>query len=105
MAQSQRRGRQPAILGDRKMVRELGEAYTESCERCTKVASPAVQIWCCYWFEKARTALEIHWLGRCGTGFDTTPFAAGGAQSRKVLEAIVKTSRIYEAWSDEGLGE
>ena len=53
----------------------------------------------CYWFEKARTALEVDGLG--ATGLVATNSIRGGA-NRRVLDAISVTSWINEAWSDEG---
>lgn len=89
----------PPFLGDRKMIRELGEDYTFKLRKVYEGRVPGGADLVCYWFEKARTALEIHGLG--AAGLVSTNSIRGGA-NRKVLEAIVETSRIYEAWSDEG---
>jgi hypothetical protein len=88
----------PPFLGDRKMIRELGEDYTFKLRKVYEGRVPGGADLVCYWFEKARTALEKHGLG--AAGLVATNSIRGGA-NRKVLDAIVQTSRLYEAWSDE----
>ncbi len=89
----------PPFLGDRKMIRELGEDYTAKLRHCYDGRVPGGADLVCYWFEKARDALQSHGLG--AAGFVATNSIRGGA-NRKVLDAITHTSRIYEAWGDEG---
>ncbi len=52
----------------------------------------------CYWFEKARAALSNKAL--TAAGFVATNSIRGG-KNRAVLDAIVRDSRIFDAWSDE----
>ena len=87
----------PPFLGDRKMIREFGEHYTFALRNAYTDRVPGGADLVCYWFEKARTALEKHGLG--AAGLVATNSIRGGA-NRKVLDSIVRTSRIYEAWSD-----
>jgi hypothetical protein len=89
----------PPFLGDRKMIRELGEDYTFTLRKAYQGRVPGGADLVCYWFEKARKAIETNGLG--AAGLVSTNSIRGGA-NRKVLEAISETSRIYEAWSDEG---
>jgi hypothetical protein len=89
----------PPFLGDRKMIRELGEDYTFTLRKVYQGRVPGGADLVCYWFEKARKAIETNGLG--AAGLVSTNSIRGGA-NRKVLEAISETSRIYEAWSDEG---
>jgi hypothetical protein len=89
----------PPFLGDRKMIRELGEDYTFTLRRVYEGRVPGGADLVCYWFEKARTAIETNGLG--AAGLVATNSIRGGA-NRKVLDAICKSTRIYEAWSDEG---
>jgi hypothetical protein len=89
----------PPFLGDRKMIRELGEDYTFTLRKVYEGRVPGGADLVCYWFEKARAALEMQGLG--AAGLVATNSIRGGA-NRKVLEAISKSSRIYDAWSDEG---
>ncbi len=89
----------PPFLGDRKMIRELGEDYTFPLRRVYEGRVPGGADLVCYWFEKARKAIEVNGLG--AAGLVATNSIRGGA-NRKVLDAICKSTRIYEAWSDEG---
>ena len=88
----------PPFLGDRKMIRELGEDYAFALRRVYEGRVPGGADLVCYWFEKARTALEKHGLE--AAGLVATNSIRGGA-NRKVLDLISQSSRIYEAWSDE----
>lgn len=100
----------PPFLGDRKMIRELGETYTYTLRNYYKGTVPGGADLVCYWFEKAREHIEN---GKANyAGLVTTNSIRGGS-NRKVLERILSTvipaqagiqSRnmsIYEAWSDE----
>jgi len=88
----------PPFLGDRKMIRELGEDYTFTLRRIYDGRVPGGADLVCYWFEKARTAIATNGLG--AAGLVSTNSIRGGA-NRKVLDAIDQRSRIFEAWSDE----
>lgn len=88
----------PPFLGDRKMIRELGEDYTFALRRMYEGRVPGGADLVCYWFEKARTAIATNGLG--AAGLVATNSIRGGA-NRKVLDAICQSTRIYEAWSDE----
>ena len=52
-----------------------------------------------YWFEKAKKAIESNGLN--AVGLVATNSIRGG-KNRAVLDEIANTTRIYEAWSDEG---
>ena len=89
----------PPFLGDRKMIRELGEDYTMTLRRVYDGRVPGGADLVCYWFEKARTAIETNGLGAAGL---VSTNSIRGGRNRRVLEAISSSTRIYEAWSDEG---
>ncbi len=89
----------PPFLGDKKMRAELGDAYTEVLRKTYGGRVPGGADLVCYWFEKARTAIETNGLGAAGL---VATNSIRGGKNRKVLEAICETTRIYEAWSDEG---
>ncbi|MDZ7862221.1 class I SAM-dependent DNA methyltransferase [Acidovorax sp.] len=89
----------PPFLGDRKMIRELGEAYTVTLRKVYADRVPGGADLVCYWFEKSRKAIEANGLG--AAGLVSTNSIRGGA-NRKVLDAIGETTRIFEAWGDEG---
>ena len=88
----------PPFLGDKKMRGELGDAYTETLRKTYAGRVPGGADLVCYWFEKSRAALASQAL--TAAGLVATNSIRGGA-NRKVLDAIVRDSRIYEAWSDE----
>ena len=87
----------PPFLGDKKMRRELGDAYVEGLRKVFdgRVAGQADFV--CYWFEKARAVIESGTTKRAG--LIATNSIRGGA-SRKVLERINATGAIFNAWSD-----
>ena len=89
----------PPFLGDRKMIRELGEDYTMTLRKVYDGRVPGGADLVCCWFEKARRAIETNGLGAAGL---VSTNSIRGGKNRVVLDAITKTSRIYEAWSDEG---
>ncbi len=89
----------PPFLGDKKMRAELGDDYTTTLRRVYEGRVPGGADLVCYWFEKARTAIQSHRLGAAGL---VATNSIRGGKNRKVLEAICDTTRIYEAWSDEG---
>ncbi|MFD1709523.1 class I SAM-dependent DNA methyltransferase [Ottowia flava] len=88
----------PPFIGDKKMRRELGDAYVDALRKTFQGRVPGGADFVCYWFEKSRAALVTH--GLVAAGLVTTNSIRGGA-NRKVLDAIVRDSRIYDAWSDE----
>ncbi|HMP09551.1 DNA methyltransferase [Hydrogenophaga sp.] len=88
----------PPFLGDRKMIRELGEAYTETLRQTYEGRVPGGADLVCYWFEKARAQIAAGQLN--AAGLVATNSIRGGA-NRKVLDAIAGSTRILEAWSDE----
>ena len=88
----------PPFLGDKKMRSELGDGYTEALRKTYEGRVPGGADLVCYWFEKARKAIETNGLGAAGL-VATQSIRAGS--NRKVLAAICHTTRIYETWSDE----
>jgi hypothetical protein len=88
----------PPFLGNKKMRAELGDEYTNTLREVYGGHVPGGADLVCYWFEKARKAIEGAGLG--AAGLVSTNSIRGGA-NRAVLDAIAKTTRIYEAWSDE----
>ena len=89
----------PPFLGDKKMRAELGDDYTEALRKVFAGRIPGGADLVTYWFEKARAYIENQ--GLIAAGLVTTNSIRGG-KNRAVLDAIAKTTRIYEAWSDEG---
>ncbi|MHB1083872.1 MAG: class I SAM-dependent DNA methyltransferase [Thiobacillus sp.] len=88
----------PPFLGDKKMRAELGDEYTSALRKQYEGRVPGGADFVTYWFEKARAQIEAGKAQR--VGLVATNSIRGGA-SRKVLERIVATAPIFEAWSDE----
>jgi hypothetical protein len=88
----------PPFLGDKKMRAELGDSYTDALRSQYEGRVPGGADFVTYWFDKARAQIEMGKAQRAG--LVATNSIRGGA-SRKVLERILDTTRIYEAWSDE----
>ncbi len=88
----------PPFLGDRKMIRELGEDYTSALREQYAGRVPGGADLVTYWFEKARAQIEA---GKArAAGLVATNSIRGGA-NRKILARICDSARIFEAWSDE----
>jgi type II restriction/modification system DNA methylase subunit YeeA len=88
----------PPFLGDKVMRSEMGDDYVTVLRKCYGGRVPGGADLVTYWFEKARAQIEA---GICrAAGLVTTNSIRGGA-NRKVLDRIVGSGRIFEAWSDE----
>lgn len=88
----------PPFLGDKKMRAELGDDYTSALRSAYSGRVPGGADLVCYWFEKARAAVQAGGVG--AVGLVGTNSIRGG-KNRAVLDQIVAQSRIFEAWSDE----
>ena len=88
----------PPFLGDRKMIRELGENYTKTLRKLYDGKVPGGADLVCYWFHKAREQILAGQAQRAG--LVSTNSIRGGA-NRKVLDAITEDLAIFNAWSDE----
>ena len=88
----------PPFIGSRKLNKELGSSYVETVRKAYGKRVPNGADFVCYWFEKARAAIQANHLARAGL-VGTQAIRAG--RSREVLRAIIETTKIGEAWSDE----
>jgi hypothetical protein len=88
----------PPFLGGSKKRRELGDASFEALQTVFAGRVPGGADLVCYWFEKARQAIESNGLG--AAGLVATNSIRNGS-NRRVLDAICLKGRIFEAWSDE----
>ena len=88
----------PPFLGGSKLLANLGEEYVTRLRSRYQGRVPGSADLVTYWFEKARAQLEGGKIKRAG--LVATNSIRGGA-NRKVLERIVESVTIYEAWSDE----
>ena len=88
----------PPFLGGSKKRRELGDDYFDALATVFKDRVPAGADLVCYWFDKARIAIESSGLG--AAGMVATQSIRSGS-NRTVLDAIREKTRIFDAWSDE----
>lgn len=88
----------PPFIGDRKMIRELGTDYVSSLRSLYSGRVPGAADFVTYWHEKARLQIETGQVDR--VGLVATNSIRGGA-NRKILDRIVNTAPIFNAWSNE----
>ena len=88
----------PPFLGDKKMLGAMGAEYVTRLRKRYQGRVPGGADLVTYWFEKARAEIAT---GRVRyAGLVATNSIRGGA-NRKVLDGIVETGGIFNAWSDE----
>lgn len=88
----------PPFLGDRKMIRELGEEYTFAIRELYAKRVPGGADLVTYWFEKALNLINKGCSSRAGL---VATNSIRGGKNKTVLENIVKHIPIYNAWDDE----
>jgi type II restriction/modification system DNA methylase subunit YeeA len=88
----------PPFLGGSKKSGELGREYFDALNHVYDQHVPGGADLVCYWFHKALKQIVAGQLRAAGL-VSTQSIRAGS--NRKVLEAIVADTRIFEAWSDE----
>lgn len=88
----------PPFLGGSKKRGELGDNYFNALNSVYKDRVPGGADLVTYWFEKARAQIEVGRAKRAGL---VATNSIRQQANRKVLERILNTTRIYEAWSDE----
>ena len=88
----------PPFLGDKKMIRELGEEYAAELRRAYSGKVPGGANLVCYWLSQASDCIRSSGLLR--VGLVTTNAIRTGAD-RRVLEMLCRTAELFEAWSDD----
>ena len=88
----------PPFLGDKLLIRNLGNDYVSQLRRTYVGRIPAQADLVCYWFEKAGRQIQAGKAVRAG--LVATNSIRGGA-NRRALQNATDTRRIFEAWSDE----
>ncbi len=88
----------PPFLGGSKKSGELGRDHFNALNLIYDQDVPGGADLVCYWFHKAKKQIQAGQLKAAGL-VATQAIRAGS--NRKVLDAIVKATRIFEAWSDE----
>jgi hypothetical protein len=88
----------PPFLGDKVMRGELGHDYVETLRRVYAGRVPGGADLVTYWFEKARAQIAADKLGAAGL---VATNSIRQKRNRVVLERILESTRIFEAWSDQ----
>ena len=88
----------PPFLGYVLQREVLGGEYTQRMRQAFRDQIPAISDLVCYWFRKVGK-LVLEGKITCAGLIATNSIRSG--KNRQVLEDIVKSSAIYEAWSDE----
>jgi type II restriction/modification system DNA methylase subunit YeeA len=88
----------PPFLGGKRMRKSLGDDYVDRLFAAFAGRVPAEADLVAYWFAKAWERLREGRLKRAG--LVGTNSMRGGA-NRRMLDAIVKEGRIFDAWDDE----
>ena len=88
----------PPFLGGKLLRSTLGGAYVESLQGLYSSRIHGEADLVCYWFDKAQRLLADGKISR--SGLVATNSIRGG-RNRSVLDRIVESGFLYEAWSDE----
>ena len=88
----------PPFLGDKMMRSELGDTYVDTLRKCYEGRVPGGADLVTYWFEKARAQIAAGQTVAAGL---VATNSIRQKRNRAVLERILKSTRIFAAWSDE----
>ena len=88
----------PPFLGAKMMRTGLGDIYADTLFSAYRSQVPSNADLVCYWVARAATLIEADRLDRAG--LVTTNSIRNGA-NREILDRIVETGKIFEAWSDQ----
>lgn len=88
----------PPFLGGKLMRKSLGEAYVDRLFAAFAGRVPAEADLVAYWFAKAWERIREGPLKRAGL---VGTNSMRGGPNRRVLDAVVKNGRVFDAWDDE----
>ena len=88
----------PPFLGGKLLRGILGGAYVESLQRLYGARIHGEADLVCHWFDKAGRLVAEGKLARAGL---VATNSIRGGRNRSVLDQIVETGRIFDAWADE----
>ena len=92
----------PPFLGGKLLITNLSEDYVSRIFAAYAGRVPAEADLVCYWFEKAGRQIASGKAKRAG--LVATNSIRGGA-NRRALQTATKNLRIFEAWSNETVGD
>ena len=95
----------PPFLGDKKCVASWAMATSKLCAKYYEGRVPGGADLVCYWFEKARNALENKWPRRCG--FCCNPVCTGRRKPQGTGRAFAKVAvftkpGVTRPWVNDG---
>ncbi len=88
----------PPFLGGKLLRGALGGAYVESLQRLYGARIHGEADLVCHWFDKAARLVADGKLARAGL---VATNSIRGGRNRPVLDHIVETGTIFDAWADE----
>lgn len=88
----------PPFIGDKKMIRELGEEYVTLLRNAYKNRVAGGADFVCFWFAKSYDQMKANKLQRAGL---VSTNSIRGGKNRLILDDIAKQFHIYNAWPDE----
>jgi len=88
----------PPFVGVKKMRSALGAPYASAIRSVYEGRVDEFSDLVCWWFEKARAAVEAGTSRRVGL---VSTNSIRGGKNRDVLDRITKQLKIFDAWSDE----
>jgi hypothetical protein len=88
----------PPFVGGKRMRTELGDAYVDRLFAAFTGRVPAEADLVAYWFAKAWERMREGRLKRAGL---VATNSIRGGPNRRVLDAIVRDGRIFDAWDDQ----
>lgn len=88
----------PPFLGDRKMIRGLGEDYVTLLRSTYRDRVPGTSDLVCFWLQKGLVALIAQRAIRVGL---VATNSISGGNNLGVMRNIVQSVQIFEAWTDE----
>lgn len=89
----------PPFLGDKKLVRGLGQDYVDRLRAAYTDRVPGGADLCCYWFEKMRGEIAGGRVER--GGLVATDNIRSSPKNRAVLASIARDAKIFAAWTDQ----
>jgi type II restriction/modification system DNA methylase subunit YeeA len=89
----------PPFLGDKKLVRGLGQDYVDRLRTVYADRVPGGADLCCYWFEKMRGEIAEGRVAR--GGLVATDNIRSSPKNRAVLVSMARDAKIFGAWTDQ----